>query len=120
MPRTRRTLRGGAFTRDGLPDMLAGLGLPVACGVGNIGILSSCFAGALPGVGVKVPSGKKARERPPATAAASRAIGVQCFHFITNTNCFLHILRTAGNSRPNFVRFVTGRQFAAMKGIHTN
>lgn len=27
--------------------MLAGLGLPVACGVGNIGILSSCFAGAL-------------------------------------------------------------------------
>jgi hypothetical protein len=27
--------------------MLAALGLPVACGVGNIGILSSCFAGAL-------------------------------------------------------------------------
>ncbi len=30
MPRTRRTLRGGAFTRDGLPDMLAGLGLAIA------------------------------------------------------------------------------------------
>lgn len=39
---------------DVVNAMLAGLGLPVACGVGNIGILSSCFAGALPGVGVKV------------------------------------------------------------------
>jgi hypothetical protein len=32
---------------DVVNAMLAGLGLPVACGVGNIGILSSCFAGAL-------------------------------------------------------------------------
>jgi hypothetical protein len=32
---------------DVVNGMLAALDLPVACGVGNIGILSSCFAGAL-------------------------------------------------------------------------
>jgi hypothetical protein len=32
---------------DVVNGMLAGLGLPVACGVGNVGILSSAFAGAL-------------------------------------------------------------------------
>lgn len=40
---------------DVVNGMLAGLGLPVACGVGNVGILSSAFAGALgPDAGVKV------------------------------------------------------------------
>lgn len=40
---------------DVVNAMLAGLGLPVACGVGNVGILSSCFAGLLgPDVDVKV------------------------------------------------------------------
>lgn len=32
---------------DVVNGMLAAMGLPVACGVGNVGILSSCFAGAL-------------------------------------------------------------------------
>jgi hypothetical protein len=32
---------------DVVNGMLAGLGLPVACGIGNVGILSSAFAGAL-------------------------------------------------------------------------
>lgn len=32
---------------DVVNGMLTGLGLPVACGVGNVGILSSAFAGAL-------------------------------------------------------------------------
>lgn len=38
---------------DVVNAMLAGLGLPVACGVGNIGILSSCFAGALGPDGIR-------------------------------------------------------------------
>lgn len=37
---------------DVVNGMLAGLGLPVACGVGNVGILSSCFAGALGPAGI--------------------------------------------------------------------
>lgn len=32
---------------DVVNAMLAGLALPISCGVGNVGILSSCFAGAL-------------------------------------------------------------------------
>ena len=55
----QRAAPGVALVNCCFPDvvngMLAALGLPVACGIGNVGILSSCFAGALgPGVRVKV------------------------------------------------------------------
>jgi hypothetical protein len=39
-------LVNGCFP-DVVNTMLAALGLPVACGVGNVGILSACFGGAL-------------------------------------------------------------------------
>ena len=39
-------LVNGCFP-DVVNPMLAALGLPVACGVGNVGILSACFGGAL-------------------------------------------------------------------------
>lgn len=47
----RQAAPGAKLVNCCFPDvangMLAGLGLPVVCGIGNIGILSSCFAGAL-------------------------------------------------------------------------
>ncbi|WP_291296826.1 hypothetical protein [Elioraea sp.] len=53
----RQATPGAVLVNCCFPDvvntMLACLGLPVACGVGNVGILSSCFAGALGPGGIR-------------------------------------------------------------------